>query len=361
VSAHENIVESRTRGTWHLKYTGDDGKPHRKQIGTIHDLPTREDAEEAAKLMRRKLRKSEVPTIQILVERFREERMSTRFSTRRACDSRIENHILPRWGKEEITDVQPRKVELWLTSLTLSPKTRAHLRGLLRQLWDYAMYCGVIDVTRNPMELVTIRGVSKRTRRPRSLTVEEFQKFVPHLGEPFRTIALVCVCLGLRISETLGLRWSDVDWLTGKLRVERGIVRQVVGAVKTEYSERQLPVDPAMLMVLKAWKQTTQFSAQEDWLFASPVQLGRLPWSYPRVLQVFKKAGTDAGIGKVSPHALRHSYRSWLDAAGVKPAVQQKLMRHADIQTTMNTYGDVVTDEEVQANSRVVQMALSTQ
>jgi len=40
---------------------------------------------------------------------------------------------------------------------------------------------------------------------------------------------------------------------------------------------------------------------------------------------------------------MRHSYRSWLDAVGTPIAVQQKLMRHASITTTMNIYGDVVT------------------
>jgi integrase len=40
-----------------------------------------------------------------------------------------------------------------------------------------------------------------------------------------------------------------------------------------------------------------------------------------------------------------HSYRSWLDAVGTPVAVQQKLMRHADIRTTMNIYRDIVTDE----------------
>ncbi len=47
-------------------------------------------------------------------------------------------------------------------------------------------------------------------------------------------------------------------------------------------------------------------------------------------------------IGKVSTHAMRHSYRSWMDAVGTSLAVQQKLMRHSDIRTTMNIYGDVV-------------------
>ena len=55
-------------------------------------------------------------------------------------------------------------------------------------------------------------------------------------------------------------------------------------------------------------------------------------------------------------HGLRHTYRSWLDAVGTGIAVQQRLMRHTDIRTTMNVYADVVTDEEGQAHSKVVRM-----
>jgi integrase len=172
-------------------------------------------------------------------------------------------------------------------------------------------------------------------------------------------IALVCVCFGLRISECLALKWSDVDWINGKLQVERGIVRQQVDDVKTAYSKRAISIDKDVLSVLKTWKQTTQFSAQEDWMFASPVQLGALPWSYPWVWRVFQKAATDAGIGKLGTHTMRHSYRSWLDAVGTTIAVQQKLMRHSDVRTTMNTYGDVVTDEMAQANSKVAGLALN--
>ena len=51
--------------------------------------------------------------------------------------------------------------------------------------------------------------------------------------------------------------------------------------------------------------------------------------------------------------------RSWLDAVGTPLAVQQKLMRHADIRTTMNIYGDVVTDEMAQAHGKVVRMAMA--
>lgn len=49
---------------------------------------------------------------------------------------------------------------------------------------------------------------------------------------------------------------------------------------------------------------------------------------------------------------MRHTYRSWLDEVGTPIAVQQKLMRHADIRTTMNVCGDIVTDEMEQALSK---------
>jgi len=220
------------------------------------------------------------------------------------------------------------------------------------------MWRGDVLTQRNPIELVTVKGCTKRTRQPRSLTVAEFQKFIQHLDEPFRTIALVCVSFGLRISEALALKWSDVDWFNGRLSVERGIVRQIVDDVKTVNSGRALHIGPEMLAVLKAWKQATQFSGAEDWMFAGPAQLGRLPWSYKQVWRAYKNAAADAGIGHLGTHALRHTFRSWLDAVGTTVAVQQKLMRHADIRTTMNTYGDVVTDEMAQAGGKVARLAI---
>jgi len=73
---------------------------------------------------------------------------------------------------------------------------------------------------------------------------------------------------------------------------------------------------------------------------------------------MFQEAGARSGIGKLGTHSLRHSYRSWLDAVGTPVAVQQKLMRHADIRTTFNIYGDVVTNEMAQAHSKVVRLAI---
>jgi integrase len=54
------------------------------------------------------------------------------------------------------------------------------------------------------------------------------------------------------------------------------------------------------------------------------------------------------------------TYRCWLDAVGTPIAVQQKLMRHSDIRTTMNMYGTVVTDEMDIAAAKVAGLALKS-
>jgi len=66
-----------------------------------------------------------------------------------------------------------------------------------------------------------------------------------------------------------------------------------------------------------------------------------------------------AGIGSRGTHTLRHTYRSWLASVSTGIAVQQRLMRHADVRTTMNVYGDVVTDEMQQAQKKIANLALN--
>jgi integrase len=356
-----SVVFDKRRKTWNF-LRWENGKRHSRLIGTLQEYPTRG----AAWLAVHALFSPESETIQngettvkALAARYEAERFPSRHSTARVYRSWLHNYILPEWGDKSVSEIQPRPVELWLRSLQLSPKSKSHVRNMLYMLMDFAMWCGAIQLARNPIELVVVKGVTKRTRKPRSLTVEQFQRLHAELREPFRTLALVCVCFGLRISECLALRWSDVDWLNGRLRIERGIVEQNVDDVKTDGSRRTLTVADDLMQRLKLWRQATQFAADGDWIFASPPKLGRLPYSYTGVWRELQRAAPAAGIGKLGTHAFRHTYRSWLDAVGTPIAVQQKLMRHSDIRTTMNIYGDVVTDEMEQAQSKVVNLALS--
>ena len=65
-----------------------------------------------------------------------------------------------------------------------------------------------------------------------------------------------------------------------------------------------------------------------------------------------------AGLGHMGTHTFRHSCRMWVDAIGTPIGVQQKLMRHADIRTTMNIYGDTASADMREAHGKIVQSAL---
>ena len=106
------------------------------------------------------------------------------------------------------------------------------------------------------------------------------------------------------------------------------------------------------------WKQATEFSADSDWVFASPLKIGRLPYSYTGVWRELDRAAKAAGIGHIGTHTFRHSYRMWIDSLGAPIGVQQKLMRHSDIRTTMNIYGDAATEDMLEAHGKIVRLAL---
>lgn len=355
-------VRNKDRGTW-VFFPVINGKRTTRKLGALKEF-TQEQADNKAVEMLRNMKikaNRESPTVSWVANQYRIEGMPRlRHSTQRVTGLWLKKHILPQWGEQPITALQPRPVQLWLESLALAPKTRGHLRELLHRLVDHAMWCGSIPVGANPISLVTVRGSSKRRKQPRSLTVEEFHKLSKHLREPFKTMATLQLCLGLRVSELLALRWQDVDWIGSKLNVEHGIVNQHFDSVKTEGSRKMMSLDPELLVVLSTWKQQTEFPEAGDWIFPSPVKLGRLPYSYTGYWRALQEASMNSGIGRLGTHSFRHTYRSWLDAVGTAITVQQKLMRHSDIQTTLNIYGDVVTDEMERAGSKIAVLALKT-
>jgi integrase len=92
--------------------------------------------------------------------------------------------------------------------------------------------------------------------------------------------------------------------------------------------------------------------------FAFPLLLQQLAKGYVLRGQGHKPAGIKLGLGPIGWHTFRHTYRSWLDETGAPMKVQQELMRHASIQTTMNVYGQAMPESKREANGRVVTMVL---
>ena len=69
-------------------------------------------------------------------------------------------------------------------------------------------------------------------------------------------------------------------------------------------------------------------------------------------------AGLKAKLGRIGWHTFRHTYSSMLRHLGVDVKVQQELLRHADIRTTMNTYTQAMPSALREANRKVARMVV---
>ena len=350
-----SVLFDKGRGTWRfLQWIN--GKRRSRAIGTKREFPTKTLAWRQVRkleLLPRKRTSTDVGTMKALVTRYESERFPVRRDTARAYRSWLKNHILPRWGDQPLSAIQPQPVELWLRELTLAPKSKTHIRSIMHSLFEFAMFAGVLERGRNPISLVRNVGATHKVRQARSLTVEQFQALRKELPEPFETLALCCATMGLRISEALALQWGDIDWRGSRVNVERGIVAQHVDATKTQGSQKTISIARELLERLRRWKRRSQFRADTDWIFASPMKIGRLPYSYNGVLLTLQRAADAAGIGKLTTHAFRHSFRTWLNQTGAPIATQQKLMRHSSLAMTMDTYGTTFDAELIAASSKV--------
>jgi integrase len=351
------IALSTKRGTWQLRYY-ENGVRKQKQLGTIRDWPNRAEAERAnAHLLNLYNKpKQSVPTIADLIAKYRASDMPERASTRRGYESYFENHIIPKWGAVSIAEFKPDPLEQWLRSLDLSIKTKRNIRWLMSVLWNFANKKEhVPQESRNPVDHVQLRKRPGEKRRlpVRSLTAEQFQSLLGSMDFMLRVLFTVQFSLGLRISEVLGLKWKDVDWLGKEISIERGMVKQIEDLVKTKESEISLPVSDGLLEMLKQWKPASQFAGVEDWIFASPWKLGKQPIGYTHIWESLDAASRKAGIGHVSSHAMRNAFRSWLDSLGLPVGLQQRMMRHSSVTTTMNDYGTALKSDMRAAHEKV--------
>lgn len=125
-------------------------------------------------------------------------------------------------------------------------------------------------------------------------------------------------------------------------------------------SSATMPIDAALVHVLNAYRGKFYPQAgPECWLFPSPVRPG-LPWSQTHIQSKhMEPVGRLVGIGSgLDWHDFLHTYSTLLRQLKVDVKVQQALLRHADIRTTMNVYTHAVPDELREANIRLVGLVL---
>ena len=358
---------------WVYRYIDSAGKKRSVEIGDVDRYKSKAQALKASEHLRMTANPDKAiqrgVTFGALLDRYEAEEMPSRFSTRKSYESNIRTHVRPKWAEYRIEEIKPFAVESWLKDLGLKPKTLGNIKTIMSVVMSCAMRWEMLPPGVNPMSLVRIKGVSKRSRKPIILTIEQVYAVVGEIKEiPFmlvdaemiRTMIWTAVCLGLSASELSGLKWCDVDFGGEVIWIRRGVVSGRVGEVKTIYREAPLPLAPEVSEILAKWRAKSAFRSEDDWLFPNPTRDGVKPinaWNLQT--RHLKPAGERAKVGQIGWHSFRHTYRALLDPTGASLGVQQKLMRHANIATTMNVYGDAYMDQKCEANDTVVREILS--
>jgi integrase len=363
-------MKTRKRGPsiWVLRYRETQSESKRIvrsiSIGNKEQYPTEAHARKASMSLLLAINaenSTEVPvTLGAVIDRYLAEELPARHSTARAYRSWLNLHIKPKWRDFPIGHVKPVLVESWLAGLNLAPKSKAHLKNLMRLLFTCAMRWELVPYQHNPMSLVRVKDASKRIRQPIALSVKQFQQVLEHIPEPYHAMCLVSACLGLRISEVLGLRWSDFDWEKQQLQIRRSWVCGRTDQPKTENSKKPMPVDPKLKKILLEHRTRLPASLRmSEWVFPGKrTGMPSHPWTAARNWLV--PAGKTAGVGRIGWHTFRHTYSTLLNEHGTDMKVQQELLRHADIRTTMNIYTQAVPERLRQANSKIVSILLPT-
>jgi integrase len=304
-----------------------------------------------------------------LVTHFRENELIDRgyegksYSTRKRCNSVLSKWVLPRWQSYDLNQIRTIDVENWLRGLQLARGTKAKIRKTLGLLFNHAMRWEF--TSRNPIVgLVRGAGVrqsEKREKIPDMLTAEEFQRLQAALPQRERLLVCLALALGLRRGELAGLRWQDIDFERLTISVQRSLVDQVVGPVKTESSERPLPMDVRIAKLLRSWRSVSKYVCPEDYVFATDSnragnKRGKQPVWLAKIMQYHIQPVAQAiGITKkISWHMLRHSLATSLQGNGEEIKVVQELMRHSSCRITLDIYAQAVTVAKRRAQGRVV-------
>lgn len=276
------------------------------------------------------------------------------FSTRAAYECYLNRWILPRWGDLRIDQVKSVAVEEWLDSIKRAKGTRAKIRNIMSAIFHHAMRYEWVD--RNPIKLV--RQSAKREKVPEVLELFELQLLLGKLFVRERTLALLDAATGLRVSELLALRWSDVDFENLELNVTRSIWHQVVGNCKTEASAKPVPMDSYMAEDLLRWRRQSDYASDDDFVFASETMKGKQPyWPDNLMKRHIKPVARANGINKnIGWHTFRHSFGTLLKANGEDVKTVQELLRHANSRITLDVYTQALSTNKRAAQSKVVKM-----
>jgi integrase len=274
-------------------------------------------------------------------------------------------YVMPTIGRKRLDQLQPADVRRMLGKLRdqgLSPATIRQARSVLSRALRTAEADGLI--ARNPARLVD--GVKQDAREGRTLTPEQARTLLSaSQGHEYEALVPVLLSLGLRKGEALGMSWRDVelDSPTPRLGVRRALKKDGRGGLyldepKTARSRRTVRLPAPLVDTLRAHRarqaeQRLAFGAgwgghwsTHDLVFTNSVGA---PLDPDRVNRKIQDLTEEAGLGRWTPHELRHSAASLLLAQGVPLKTVSELLGHSSIRVTADVYGHLLDDARAEA------------
>jgi len=235
-----------------------------------------------------------------------------------------------------------------------------HVHAVMNKLLHDAERKGLVtrNVARlaNPPSLTTARAKSPEMR---VWTPAQLSRFLQSIeGNRNEALFRLLAMTGMRRSEAVGLRWSDVNVRNGSLTVAQAATvidgDEVIATPKTRRSRRVIDLDTDTVAVLQRHR-----AAQRELLF----RLGATASASDRVFtneigdpirpdsvgQAFSRLIEKAGVPTIRLHDLRHTHASHLIMASVNVKVVSERLGHASVSFTLDTYGHVMPGQQAEA------------
>ena len=256
----------------------------------------------------------------------------------------IEKHF-SYFYKMNTDKIEPIHVQNWQLKLAknYSPNYVRIIQGMLAIAFDRAIVLGLAK--KNPARM--IGNVKSRKPKIDFWTLDEFQKVISLLykGDYYEHYLFISFWLlfmtGMRIGEAAALQWSDIDFETGILSINKNLYYKTMTEdkfvePKTQAGIRDIVIDDDTIKELKEWKEVQQKVLTNCDFVMSYSGIPTSKHTLPRALE---KLAELAGVHRIKIHALRHSHASLLISMGENPLIIKDRLGHEKIQTTLGTYG----------------------
>ena len=309
------------------------GRSKRVTVGRHGDVSPDQARKEAARIIARikggetpiPVAPKAAPTMAELAERYQREHVAMRCRPATVAHYRImlAKHIVPALGELKVAEVERKHILAFQYKLREKPTVADRALDMLIKMFNLAEAWELRPPGKNPCRFV--RRYKVQAQHERFLTPEELHRLGRALGAaPAERLASrhgaaairLLVLTGCRRNEVLGLRWEDVDFEAGELRLR-----------DTKTGARLVPLTPPAAEVLVDLPRVSG----NPWVFP-----GKKRGTHQRnINDSWDRIRRHAGLHGVRLHDLRHSFASRALAMGESLSMIGKLLGHTQVQTTM--------------------------